>query len=55
MICFFDADCKDHAAADSDTQTHQDNTCPDYDDVGALTMLHAFADKGEAKIYRQRC
>src|SRR5687768_14216661 len=23
---------------------------PDYDDVGALAMLHAFADKGEAKI-----
>ncbi len=23
---------------------------PDYDDVGAITMLHAFADKGEAKI-----
>jgi inosine-uridine nucleoside N-ribohydrolase len=23
---------------------------PDYDDVGALTMLHAFADKGEANI-----
>jgi len=23
---------------------------PDYDDVGALAMLHAFADKGDAKI-----
>jgi inosine-uridine nucleoside N-ribohydrolase len=23
---------------------------PDYDDVGAITLLHAFADKGEAKI-----
>ena len=23
---------------------------PDYDDVGAITMLHAFADSGEAKI-----
>jgi inosine-uridine nucleoside N-ribohydrolase len=23
---------------------------PDYDDVGAITMLHAFADKGEAEI-----
>ena len=23
---------------------------PDYDDVGAMAMLHAFADKGEAKI-----
>jgi pyrimidine-specific ribonucleoside hydrolase len=23
---------------------------PDYDDVGAIAMLHAFADKGEAKI-----
>jgi inosine-uridine nucleoside N-ribohydrolase len=23
---------------------------PDYDDVGAITMLHAFADKGEAKV-----
>src|SRR5258708_10849245 len=23
---------------------------PDYDDVGALTLLHAFADMGEAKI-----
>jgi pyrimidine-specific ribonucleoside hydrolase len=23
---------------------------PDYDDVGALTMLHAFADKGEAEL-----
>lgn len=23
---------------------------PDYDDVGAITMLHAFADKGEANI-----
>jgi inosine-uridine nucleoside N-ribohydrolase len=23
---------------------------PDYDDIGALAMLHAFADKGEAKI-----
>ena len=23
---------------------------PDYDDVGALTMLHAFADSGEAVI-----
>src|SRR6476659_3647546 len=23
---------------------------PDYDDVGALAMLHAFADRGEAKI-----
>ena len=23
---------------------------PDYDDVGAFTLLHAFADKGEAKI-----
>ena len=23
---------------------------PDYDDVGALTLLHAFADSGEAKI-----
>ena len=23
---------------------------PDYDDVGALTLLHAFADKGEAEI-----
>src|SRR5437588_7500019 len=23
---------------------------PDYDDVGAITILHAFADKGEAKI-----
>lgn len=23
---------------------------PDYDDVGALTLLHAFADRGEAKI-----
>ena len=23
---------------------------PDYDDVGALTLLHAFADNGEAKI-----
>lgn len=23
---------------------------PDYDDVGALTLLHAFADQGEAKI-----
>lgn len=23
---------------------------PDYDDVGALTMLHAFADKGEANL-----
>jgi pyrimidine-specific ribonucleoside hydrolase len=23
---------------------------PDYDDVGAITMLHAFADKGDAKI-----
>ena len=23
---------------------------PDYDDVGALTLLHAFADKGEANI-----
>jgi inosine-uridine nucleoside N-ribohydrolase len=23
---------------------------PDYDDVGAITMLHAFADKGEAHI-----
>src|SRR5688572_24030052 len=23
---------------------------PDYDDVGAMALLHAFADKGEAKI-----
>src|SRR4051794_29114296 len=23
---------------------------PDYDDVGAITLLHAFADSGEAKI-----
>ena len=23
---------------------------PDYDDVGAITLLHAFADKGEANI-----
>src|SRR5688572_22157627 len=23
---------------------------PDYDDVGAIAMLHAFADKGEAQI-----
>jgi inosine-uridine nucleoside N-ribohydrolase len=23
---------------------------PDYDDVGAITMLHAFADKGESKV-----
>ncbi|MGZ3834783.1 MAG: hypothetical protein ACXVB0_14760, partial [Mucilaginibacter sp.] len=23
---------------------------PDYDDVGAITILHALADKGEAKI-----
>ncbi|GAB4001061.1 nucleoside hydrolase [Spirosoma daeguense] len=23
---------------------------PDYDDVGAITMLHAFADRGEARI-----
>src|SRR5277367_1123399 len=23
---------------------------PDYDDVGAITMLHAFADNGDAKI-----
>src|SRR4051812_34074711 len=23
---------------------------PDYDDVGAITMLHAFADSGKAKI-----
>src|SRR5205085_3788531 len=23
---------------------------PDYDDVGAITLLHAFEDKGEAKI-----
>ena len=23
---------------------------PDYDDVGALALLHAFADRGEAKI-----
>ena len=23
---------------------------PDYDDVGAITLLHAFADKGEALI-----
>lgn len=23
---------------------------PDYDDVGAITLLHAFADKGEARI-----
>ena len=33
MICFFDADSKDHDAthchADCDTQTQQDNTCSD--------------------------
>src|ERR1700709_1114143 len=23
---------------------------PDYDDVGAITLLHAFADSGKAKI-----
>jgi hypothetical protein len=23
---------------------------PDYDDVGAITLLHAFADSGDAKI-----
>ncbi|MEO7960153.1 MAG: nucleoside hydrolase, partial [Ginsengibacter sp.] len=23
---------------------------PDYDDVGAMALLHAFADSGEAKI-----
>src|SRR5205085_9875475 len=23
---------------------------PDYDDVGAITLLHAFADSGEARI-----
>ncbi|MFI5188263.1 MAG: hypothetical protein ACHQF0_16150, partial [Chitinophagales bacterium] len=23
---------------------------PDYDDVGAITLLHAFADSGEVKI-----
>ena len=26
------------------------NMGPDYDDVGAITMLHAFADSGKIKI-----
>ena len=26
---------------------------PDYDDVGAIAMLHALADKGEATIWQR--
>lgn len=45
-LCYYNGTCQQQPVKvifDSDMG-------PDYDDVGALTMLHAFADKGEAEI-----
>ena len=46
VICF--ASC--NKKAEPVSIIFDTDIAPDYDDVGALAMLHAFADKGEAKI-----
>ena len=56
-LCLFFS-CGEQPQSQSQSQSQQQpvsvifdtDMSPDYDDVGALTMLHAFADKGEANI-----
>src|ERR1051326_5463994 len=47
VICFFS-----HAQENGKPVAiiFDSDMCPDYDDVGAITLLHALADSGQAKI-----
>ena len=49
LLCLFSTGCKQQQT-EPVLVIFDTDMAPDYDDVGALTLLHAFADKGEAKI-----
>ncbi|MDR0231915.1 MAG: nucleoside hydrolase [Dysgonamonadaceae bacterium] len=52
LICLFATSCKQQTQSEPEPVLviFDTDMGPDYDDVGALAILHAFADKGEAKI-----
>ena len=60
VLAFFICSCSNTAPADSTTVSEDKSDTvavifdtdmgPDYDDVGAIAMLHAFADEGSANI-----
>jgi pyrimidine-specific ribonucleoside hydrolase len=50
ILCFHISVCELVAQSKPVNVIFDTDMGPDYDDVGAITMLHAFADKGEARI-----
>jgi inosine-uridine nucleoside N-ribohydrolase len=50
LFCLFFTGCKQQQQQEPVLVIFDTDMAPDYDDVGALTLLHAFADMGEAKI-----
>ena len=51
LLCLFSTGCKKQAETPAPVSVIFDTDMgPDYDDVGALALLHALADSGEVKI-----
>ena len=50
LLCLFCTGCEQQKQQGPVSVIFDTDMGPDYDDVGALTLLHAFADNGEAKI-----
>ena len=50
LSCLLYVGCKQQKQQEPVSVIFDTDMGPDYDDVGSLTLLHAFADNGEAKI-----
>jgi len=50
LLCLLGTGCKKQAVEPAVSVIFDTDMGPDYDDVGALTLLHAMADSGEVKI-----
>jgi len=50
LLCLFGTSCSKQQSTPAVSVIFDTDMGPDYDDVGALTLLHAMADSGEVKI-----